>query len=87
MPEVIRTVARCQNGKQDALLDSHKRQGVIIAGGNSRSKQRPGAMPSEPSTAHTPISSAVLRHWTGVASQRGTLVRSALARCLRWCET
>ena len=33
MPEVIRTVARCQNGKQDALLDSHKRQGVIIAGG------------------------------------------------------
>ena len=33
MPEVILTVARRQNDKQDALLDSHKRQGVIIAGG------------------------------------------------------
>ena len=33
MSGVILTVARRQNDKQDALLDSHKRQGVIIAGG------------------------------------------------------
>ena len=33
VPEVILSVARHQNDKQDARLESHKRQAIIVAGG------------------------------------------------------
>ena len=33
VPEVILSVARRQNDKQDARLESHKRQAVMVAGG------------------------------------------------------